>query len=571
MNEILGIEVPSDLSALSNEDLLGLIGQLRAAAVEAAGGEVDVAKLSEIKAARDFIAAGKVELESRTEREAALAAELEEAMADLEEPETEASDTTPDGGAPAEEEAGEEETDEEDDTDGETEEPVTASAWSPRTRRTAAEIARHAPEPEGSGPQTVALAPLKVVSGVNGRRAGDQFDSMADVGQALLDRWADIAGGGSEKMSVARIDGRFPEESRLGEDTASNIEKMGGLEVHTPKARTAITAAMCAPAEPYYGLVGTSSTARPVAGSLAKYVPARGAVTIYPSPKLGDISNGMGLWTRANDANPAAVKAACSTIACATPVQYDIYGIYRCMTIKNMLQMTYPELVEAYLNRLAALQARLAETTLLDAMVGSVNAKAITVAAGNLGASINLWATLIQMLAVYREQERYDTIELDCYMPRWQREALRMDVVRQRRTDDSGMPRDRVPTGADIDAGFQNVGVNPIWTMDNATAWGSGITAQSAGALNTMPTTAHAFFTPRGNFRQLDRGDLQIGVTNNVMRDNTSLTKNEFTMFWESFEGVMDFGLPSWEVAISGFVLNGAQVADVTPDTDNTP
>ena len=45
--------------------------------------------------------------------------------------------------------------------------------------------------------------------------------------------------------------------------------------------------------------------------------------------------------------------------------------MWRCLTIKNLMALTFPELVDAILNRLGSLHARLGEVTLLDAMLAS--------------------------------------------------------------------------------------------------------------------------------------------------------------------------------------------------------
>lgn len=559
MSTILGIEVASDLNTLSSEDLAALVEALRTAARTAVAGDVDLAGLAEIRSAKTAIDEIKAVLSGRAEAEAALADEVAGLIDEL--TDDEAAATTVDEVEEVDEEI-EEETDAEKVPAAAV--SVVASAWTP-VRRSAAAVSAQTPT-ENKVALSPTTVPIKAVSGVSGYNAGDEFASMTALAEALTSRWQDIAGGGTEKMTVGRIDGRFPDSVRLGDNRDANIEKLGGLDITQPAALASITAAMCAPAEPYYGLVQMSSTERPVRGSLSTYVPQRGAVTIYPSPKLADITAGMGLWTRADDANSSATKAACATIACATPVQYDIYGIYRCMTIKNLLQMTFPELVEAYLNRLAALQARLAEVTLLDAMTGSVNAKTVTVAAPSpkQGSSVNLWATLIQVLAVYREQERYGDQNLDMWAPRWMRESLRMDIVRQRNTVGLS-PAARVPAGTDVDTALSRIGVNVTWTMDNATAWTSTIgTQNTASALVAMPTSVKFILAPKGNFRLLDRGDLQIGVTNNnLYRDNVSNTKNQFTLFYESFEGLMDFGATSWDVSVAGFDSTGEQVGDI--------
>ena len=89
---------------------------------------------------------------------------------------------------------------------------------------------------------------------------------------------------------------------------------------------------------------------RPVRGSLAAYKPdARGAVTIYPSPSLSDITdqspNGVGLWTNDDDISLQGTDPSskiCATIACATPTLYRLYGVWRCLTVQNLLAMTFP-------------------------------------------------------------------------------------------------------------------------------------------------------------------------------------------------------------------------------------
>ena len=131
-----------------------------------------------------------------------------------------------------------------------------------------------------------------------------------------------------------------------------------------------ITAALCAPATPYYGLACANVLRRPVFNSLPQFQAPRMKVSIPESPSLSDIVTGVGQWTAEDDADADAVKLACQTIACGTPTEYVMYGVYRCLTIKNMLAMSNPELVEAYLNRLGAAHARLAEQLLLNAMAG---------------------------------------------------------------------------------------------------------------------------------------------------------------------------------------------------------
>ena len=47
-----------------------------------------------------------------------------------------------------------------------------------------------------------------------------------------------------------------------------------------------------------------------------------------------DGSTGYGIWTSADD-DLDTVKA-CATIPCSTPVLYELYGVWRCLKVKNL-------------------------------------------------------------------------------------------------------------------------------------------------------------------------------------------------------------------------------------------
>lgn len=565
MNEILGIAVPADLGALSSDELRSFARDLRAAAKAAAEGDVDPSTLSEIKAATAKIDEVRGLLSDRDAADAALAAEREALLAELGADDPDFSDETDEGDEPDEDEDAEAGEDEGDEDEGDEPEAVTASAYRPR----AAAIAKHSDKGSDKGrPATAGLTfpGFKAKAGVPGFSAGQQFGSANDLGQALIDAWNDVQGSGGGKVRVAYLEGKFAEEQQLTDDYQANVAKFGGVDPLHP-APDALTAAICAPRENIYESVNavTSSTARPVWSSLAKYRPARGGVSLYPTPKLSDITDGRGIWDRADDANAEAVKEAAATITCGSPENYDIYGIYRSLTVKNMMQLTYPELVLAYLNRLEALQASLGEVTLLDGMLSSVNLKALTATANDFGATINLFSTILNLTAIAREEERLGDQMFDCWLPRWVLPALQIDLLRQRRT--SGRLSERIVTRAEIVSAFNEFGLDPIFTMDVATSWDAVPTVNDGDSLPALPTNVDFIISPKGNFRALDRGQLDLGVRNNIVRDNDSNARNQFTMFWESWEGLMDFGAVSYGMTIEGVCLGGAQTADVTAIT----
>ena len=258
-----------------------------------------------------------------------------------------------------------------------------------------------------------------------GVKDGDGFDSWQELAESLYDRAQNIRANTSEKFSVAKIKAKYDPSRVLGDDAVLNMAKFEPDEIQ---------AALCAPATPYYGLACANTLRRPVFGSLPQFQAPRMKVSIPESPSLSDIITGVGQWTAENDADNDAVKLACQTIACGTPTEYVMYGVYRCLTVKNMLAMSNPELMEAYLNRLGAAHARLAEQLLLNAMAtGCVEIDGRQL---GYGGSVSIVTTFLNYIALYQETERWDAGNMVAWIPRWVLWAMKMDIARRRRTFD---------------------------------------------------------------------------------------------------------------------------------------
>jgi hypothetical protein len=88
--------------------------------------------------------------------------------------------------------------------------------------------------------------------------------------------------------------------------------------------------------------------------------------------------------------------------------------------------------------------------------------------------------------------------------------------------------------------------------------------------LGQMPRDLDVLVAPRGKFVMMDRGQLQIGIGGNgQIRDINSLMHNNFTMFFENFEGVADMNsCPAHILSIDGLCYNGQQIADVAIDCE---
>ena len=398
-------------------------------------------------------------------------------------------------------------------------------------------------------------------SGVDGKAPGQEFGSWLELAESLQAKASQITRNSSERFQVAYVPGKFDDAHTLSDNMVLNLRKF----------EPEIMAEMCAPAEPQYDLDCWNTDRRPVRNSMAAFKPdARGAVTIYPSPSLSDITNqapdGVGIWDNDRDIALDDPKT-CAVIECAEPTLYRLYGVYRCLTVQNLLAITFPELVEAYLNRLAAAHARLAETQLLEAMgTGSV-----TVDAGALGygTSTSVTTSVMNLLALHQEAERWDIGGMEAWMPRWVAWAMKMDLMRRRNTSGGFMG---VPSDAEITSMFTNMGVTPHFFIDTP-SWATAIPAvQTGGTLNLLPSQVEMIIAPTGKFAVMDRGELSIGVTgNNIYRDNTSNSLNQFTFFFENFEALVDTNsCPAYLLEVPGLCHNGIQIDDAVIACDGT-
>lgn len=526
--------IPEDRSELSADDLRALAADVRRAALETGrAGEATAVEVRE-----------QGELASLLEAEAALIP-------------VEAADETPEDPDPV---------DPEPEPEPDTEASTTAPVVNVGTALEAVET-----PPTGPAIQPDAILASDSYSGV---KAGNPFKSWGDFGMAAVKRASKVKPGATELLEIGNIPAFYDDAHTLSDSAIDNLRKLDTLSLYDYGSRSAfdeIMASVCPPATPYYGMACQNSTARPVAGSLPRFAAPRGNVTIYPSPSLAAVAGSAGIWTQANDANPGATKNACARITCANSTQYGMYGVYWCFTVKNMELLTFPELVAAYLNRGAANFARIAEIQLLDAMgasLGEVKGAILT----KMNASTRISTQILQYMTLYREQQRWDDVPMHGWAPRWLLNALRIDLSR-RNTFGRGF---NFATEADVNAVFNNVGINMTWYMDNP-SWGTPLpflvagnppSAGTSAFLNALPSEVDILVAPEGKFAMIDRANVSLGVTgNNWYRDNASNNKNEVTFFYETFEGIVDTtSCPAHILHWDSLCYNGAEAAAVAID-----
>lgn len=379
---------------------------------------------------------------------------------------------------------------------------------------------------------------------------GYAFADTVEIGEAVQSVMTQMAAGDNDKRVIATMDAHVTDAQRIsGDQLFVDMARLTNPDE--------IEAAFCTPLTPLYALACANVTRRPVFGGLPTFVPDanRGGFRVPSSPSLTDITGGFGQWTSVNDADLDAIKAACQTIECVSWSDFEWYATYRCLTVRNMMQMTFPELVDAYLNRLQARWAKYAEVLLLEAMgTASTSVDGI---AQSYGANVSLTRNILTYLGKYAEIERWDTPDMDAWMPRWLLWALRMDLASRRQ--DAYVPA----TVAEVERRFMDIGVTPRWFMDRP-SWSTPIAPLSVnGTLTPFPSQVEILLHRRGKFAVMDKGQLSLGLGGNPFRMEDDVRRNQSTFFVESFEGLIDTdSCPAHIVTVGGLCYNGFQIAD---------
>jgi len=567
-------QVPEDLSALSDSELETLRKDLSEAIGFVTSGKVVLSNDAEKSALEDATKAlvavkalqseGKAKAAADAQRLADAAAALEGDDEDEDEADEEAEEEEAEEEASASEDEGEEEAEE---AEAEEATPVPAKLATAPAKPKKGVGSKDQP---GNG--GLDASRIVALDGVPGKHAGDAFSDWSDLAATLLERRRTVTDGSVAPVGV--IEAKYGKDRSLeGLDQMETLKKLtaasgssfgGNATFSTPKE---LTAAMCAPVTPYYGMDCMNTTRRPVFNSLPGFPAPRGGVSIPTSPTLSDVTGGYGFWTKTDDADVAnQTKNACLTVECPTSEEFFFYAVYRCLTVQNMMQMTWPEVVEAYLNRLAARTARAAEIQLLDLMATNVNR--ITAPGLFTSAATALWTTLLQYRSGAQERERWDLMDdnLEMWAPRWLQTYLRIDIARRRNTSVS---TPHFASEAEVNQVFSDLGFNVHWFIDTPT-WGVTAPVQSTGNPTTLvaaPTSVNVLVAPSGKFALIDRGSLTIGLQgNNVVRDLATLKKNQFTMFFETFEGIVDTNSCPADMLKIPLCFAGIQHADQAVD-----
>jgi hypothetical protein len=408
-------------------------------------------------------------------------------------------------------------------------------------------------------PEAAEQRDLGITAGadIRGFNAGQGFTDWSEVSRAFVAKRPDLRSKGAEgdgnQTLVASVHGDYPADRVLGNDIDDTMNKINAV---ASQEAVVASGGLCAPLTPYYQLTTYGDACRPVRDNFPQFKADRGGIRFLPAPKLTDLAGSTRITTAAQDAagytnqTPAGTTAPkpCLHVTCEAEETCIIQATSRCLTFGNMGSRTYPEQVEAWIKLGMAEFARVAEEALLD----SVQAASTKVTASQIyGATYSLMEQISLLVANFRSRHRLcSNMTMKALLPWWVKEVFRVDIAGQAPGD--GMARYSV-SDAQITDWFSMRGVNITFFQDKATTETAPFAIPAnAGVLPTWPTSFEWYLFPEGSFVYLDGGTLDLGL----VRDSTLNSQNDYTIFYEEFNGLCFIGLESYAVT-STLIPNG--------------
>lgn len=533
LEEILAIieRIGSDNAPTSAELATARTELARAIHGEARSEAPDLQVLTTLRAA--FSQAGTA-LADAEAAEAAEAAQVAELLADIEDPDIEPA-------APAAEGEG----------DGE---PPAATVETPPVEGelpapTAGEQPAEEPVPVAAGASAVPMLSLRDAAsrvrvrppapaestepgtpGASVFVGGVQIDHMPDIREVAAAFERSVRSPNTGKQTLVRFDTILGEDRTLPGTASGNTEMLDRLV--GPEA-IAAAGGCCSLPTPIRTQTVLSSAGRPIRDSLPTIgVQNTGAVMYFPAVCLP--ADGAAVWLCSDDSavdpdDPETWKE-CVFIECPTEDRTIVDAIYRCLTIGEFQRRFATEQWVAILQATLALQARIADLKLWSDMLAGVST---THTAATTGSLFNNWANATLLAAdTIRDDQRYDGVQINQWLPRWFRGAVLSDLVNRRLVD--------TPNPAVADAFINEVaataGVNINYTTDPDPIEPE---EQEDGPLTAYPDTVTSIIAPEGYYSFLDGGQFDLGVE---IRDLDLARQNAVGAFAEGFEGVLARG-----------------------------
>ena len=383
--------------------------------------------------------------------------------------------------------------------------------------------------PEVNGPRHSAESVMVATADIPGMAQGARLTDMRSLVQAMQARVKTVGvtqrGDDAPRYSVATLDRKF----RHVIDREASPEKISEVLTAASDVESLVAAGgWCAPSEISYDLFNIvcedGMLDLPTVGI------NRGGIRFPVSPDFSSLSGNPALWTWTETQDIAAVTGTaqsgtktCGRVPCPTFTEERLECDGVCLTVGNLMDDAYPELIENHTRLLFAFNAHKMNLRRIQKLLSASVAVSGFTGLGATGDSVvnNVLGALAIQATDYRAKFAMcqDAI-LEVVLPFWVLEMMRSDLRRRN--------------------GIELISVADVYIMDLFDAlniriqfvgdWQlrtTGFPGASAGLL-TWPTQVQALMFAPGTF-VLGQG-LQLNL--GVIRDSVLNATNDYTAAW---------------------------------------
>lgn len=379
-----------------------------------------------------------------------------------------------------------------------------------------AQAARHAPVTPAVQPRNELV--ITASSEIPGYAQGAVLGDMGDLVGAMQRRSRTLKNG-SGYIPVASLERQFQHNLSLdsSEETIHNVFNA----VRDPQVLTA-AGGWCAPSEisyDFYSIVCEDGLIDlPTVGI------NRGGLRFPVSPSFGDLAGQVWTWNETQDiaaatgTDQSGVKP-CYRVPCPTFEEVRLACTGICLTVGNLTQDAFPELIANHMRLLMATRAHFTNASIIADLVAGSTEVTFT-PTGHGWAAPLLEAVELEVMDYRIKYRMCDDTLLEAIFPSWVYAGFRADLAKRQ-----GLAEFDV-TNEDIRRWFALRGVRAQFVQD----WQTGGVGQLGGAdpATAWPTSVDFLLYAAGTWVRGNGLMLDLGV----IRDSTLNATNDFTAAW---------------------------------------
>lgn len=375
---------------------------------------------------------------------------------------------------------------------------------------------------------------------------------IAELANAIVTKrhgMNNASAGSYERIPLATAQASFTHA--VGGGAQENFEVFRTVQQEWAASRqkeTALVASggVCAMPEPRYDFFRLAEELNPVESALPDVEAPRGGIRFVTPPDWTDAQAGVRVTTNAQDA--AGYGGENTAVKPCVVVECPTPDEATVDAVSKCVQfgnLNYRVFPEQVEAFLADLSvAHVQEKEIFYLDAIDGDSTAVT-AEPAYGATRGATMTLLRAAANYRRRHHMSpSAVLAALLPSWFVEFIKADLV-----NDHSMGLGFLEAGeAEVAAWLASMNIDVTWYYDGATGAGQEFSdAQSAGALNEFPTSVVSYLFAPGTFARLDAGTLDVGI----VRDSTLNGTNDLQIFAEQWVQVVKLGLESIRLEIT--------------------